>query len=212
MRKIVYVVIVFLFAFGCKKEVNVPESFDYGKIENNTYKNMFFQFSFPVKSDWYVLDNEENERLHKLGTEIATGENEKLRKSLEASDINLAKLFTAFREAPGTNVAFNPSIIVNAENLKNAFGVKTNEDYLEVSKKLLLQTAMQINFIEEKKSIKIGSQDFVYVRLENTFNEIVVTQDYYITTKNNFALIFILSYVDDTGKNEVYEMFDKLKI
>jgi hypothetical protein len=212
MGKSIYLLLISLLIFGCKKNTNVPLSFDYGSIKEDMYDNTFFKFKFPVNPDWYVLDNEETDMIYKVGTEIAAGENNSLKKKLEASDINLAKLFTAFREEPGTNIQYNPSLVINAENLKNAFSVKSTLDYLVQAKKILEQTEMQIEYIEEKEHIRIGSQDFSFIKLENTFNGLVITQDYYVTIKNGFALLVIMSYVDEEGKTEAYEMFNKLKI
>lgn len=213
MKKVISLLFIGLIVCNCKKGVNVPLSFDFGSIENGIYDNTFFKFKFPVNPDWYILDNNETDRLYEIGNEVASGDNESLKKTLDASQINLAKLFTAFREQPGTNISFNPSIIINAENLKNSLTIKTNSDYLIQAKKLLAQTQMQIEFIEEKDKVKIGSQNFGFIKLENTLETgEVVTQDYYYTLKEGFVLLIIMSYVEDEGKTEVYNMFNKLKI
>ena len=212
MKKVLSSGLIVLLIFACKKEVNMPLSFDYGSIENGVYNNTFFKFKLPINPEWYVLDNEEADAVYKIGNDIVAGDDESLKKSLLAADVNLAKLVTAFREKPGTNYTYNPSLIINAENLKSAPLVKTTAQYLALAKGLLNQTDMQLKYIEEQDKVKIGSQDFAFVKLENSFDGIVVTQDYYCTLKNGFALLFIMSYVDDTGKADVYNMFDNLKI
>ena len=212
MKKALSFSLIVLVLLACKNEVNMPSSFDYGSIENGVYENTFFKFKLPINPKWYVLDNEETDAVYKMGNDIVAGENESLKENLIAADINLAKLVTAFREQPGTSYSFNPSLVINAENLKSAPLVKTTAQYIDLAKNLLNQSNMQLKYIDEKDKVKIGSQDFAFIQLENSFDGIVVTQDYYCTLKNGFVLLFIMSYIEDTGKAEVYNMFDNLKI
>ncbi|MCF7560187.1 hypothetical protein L3X39_06010 [Sabulilitoribacter multivorans] len=212
MRKAVYLVLISVLILGCKKDVNKPQVFDYGTIENGVYSNTFFGFKLPVNDTWYVLNNDEANNVYKEGNKIAAGDNSSLKEILSASDINLAKLFTAFREEPGTSMFYNPSLLINAENLNNAANIKSTSDYLREAKKILNQTQMQIQLMEEKENVKIGSQNFGYIKLKNTFEEQDIIQDYYVTIKNGFALAIIMSYVEEEGKNEVYTMFDALEI
>ena len=212
MKKALSFSLIVLVLLACKNEVNMPSSFDYGSIENSVYENTFFKFKLPINPKWYVLDNEETDAVYKMGNDIVAGENESLKENLIAADINLAKLVTAFKEQPGTSYSFNPSLVINAENLKSAPLVKTTAQYIDLAKNLLNQSNMQLKYIDEKDKVKIGSQDFAFIQLENSFDGIVVTQDYYCTLKNGFVLLFIMSYIEDTGKAEVYNMFDNLKI
>ncbi len=212
MKKIIHVSIICLLVFGCKKNVNVPLSFDYGYVKEGVYDNTYFKFKLPVNPDWYVLNNEEAEELYESGKDIASGDNESLKKALDASMINVAKLFNVFKSEPGTVTTFNPSIIINAENLKNYPNVDTPEKYLDQAKEMFRQSAMDIEYIEEKKDVHIGSQDFVFMSVKNKTYGVEVLQDYYVTLKERFAVAFIMSYMTEADKKELYEMFNKLKI
>lgn len=211
MKKIVGLLLV-LVLFSCNKKANVPMTFDYGSIENGIYDNTFFKFKLPINQEWYVLDNKEANEVYKIGNEVASGEDEFLKKKMTASQINVAKLVTTFRVAPGTNITFNPSLIINAENLNNSPQIKSVNDYLSVAKQLLGKTAMNIEYLEEKDLVKIGSQDFGFLKLENKFNETSILQDYYVTLKKGFAISFIMSYTNEDEKEMLYEMFNELKI
>jgi len=212
MKKVVSVLLIVFVIISCNKKTNVPMSFDYGSIENGIYDNTFFKFKLPINSEWYVLDNEEADAVYKIGNEFASGDNKSLKKKLSASQINVAKLLTVFREEPGTNITYNPSIIVNAENLNNSPQVKSVNDYLSIAKKLLNNTAMDIEYLEQKDLVKIGSQDFGFLKIENKFNGTNIIQDYYVALKKGFAVSFIMSYTNEEEKDMLYEMFNKLKI
>ncbi len=212
MKKIACVVLIGLLVFSCKKATNVPLSFDYGSIKDGVYDNTFFKFKFPVNTNWYVLNNEEANQLYEVGNDVAAGDKEALKKTLEASAINMAKLFSAFKYKPGANTDFNPSLLVNAENLKDAPEVDTPEKYLIEAKKILNETAMDIEYVEEKHKVKIGSQNFEFIKLKNKGYGYDITQDYYVTVKRGFAISFIMSYTTEADKETVYKMFDKLKI
>ena len=211
MRKLLYLLMFTFIGISCKN-FNVPLSFDYGSVENGVYDNTFFKFKFPVNDDWYVLNEDEAKAIYKLGNDYASGNNKSLKKILDASQIKVAKLFTAFKTKPGTSYDFNPSILINAENLNLTPLVKTTSQYVVQTKKTISQTAMQINYVEEKENVRIGSQNFYYTKLLNSINGAVINQDYFVTIKNEFALSIILSYTTEEDKILLYNMFDNLKI
>ncbi|NMH88690.1 hypothetical protein [Flavivirga algicola] len=212
MRKFVSVLIVVLLVSGCKKNVNVPLSFDYGSVKDGVYDNTFFKFRLPVDPDWYMLNTDEADQIYKTGNDLVSGDNESLKKTLDASMVNIAKLLSVFRSQPGTTIDFNPSILINAENLRSFPNVDTPKKYIIQAKELIRQSGMDIEYIEEKDKVRIGSQDFVFMSVKNSYNGFDIHQDYFVTLKNGFAVSFIMSYTNQEDKEALYTMFDELKI
>lgn len=212
MKKIFSLLVISVLFFGCKKTEKAPFFFDHGTVNDGVYDNTFFKFKLPINPDWYILDKNETKNIYKQGNKIVAGDNESLKEQLEASQVNLAKLFTAFKDQPGFSLTFNPSIIINAENVKKIPRIKGASDYFAQAKELMSKSTMKITYLEEKYDIEIGSQDFGLLRTLNTTGDIAITQDYYATVKNDFVLLIILSYDTEETKKEVYAMFDKLKI
>ncbi|MDD7887277.1 hypothetical protein [Flavivirga sp. 57AJ16] len=212
MKKAISILWIGLLVLGCKKNTNVPMFFDYGSVKEGVYDNTFFKFKLPINPDWYILNNDEADRLYQSGNDLVSGNNESLKKTLDASMVNVAKLITVFKLELGATDDFNPSILINAENLKNYPGVDTPTKYLAQAKALIRRSAMDIEYIEEKDKVQIGSQDFVFMSLKNKGYGYEILQDYYVTLKKGFAISFIMSYTTEEDKDVLYKMFDKLKI
>ena len=72
--------------------IGKPDNFDYGKVENNVYRNSYFKCTMNVPKGWVIRDSEASKKLHeKVEEEIVRG-NESLKEDIAASDINSADL------------------------------------------------------------------------------------------------------------------------
>lgn len=87
--KIIIIFVILFFFSNCTIAKN--ESFDYGKIENNVYSNTYLNFSIDLNPDWYLLSQEDGNRVQETVDEIAAGD-KKLKAALKASEITVAKL------------------------------------------------------------------------------------------------------------------------
>jgi len=125
MKKIILSLCVVLLMSSCKEEAKIPENFDYGNTENGIYKNEFFNFEMPYNEEWSVQTREQMAKISQSGQDIMAGDNQKLKNTLKASQVNVADLFALFKFPVGSVPDNNPSIIINAENLKSFPAVKT---------------------------------------------------------------------------------------
>jgi hypothetical protein len=213
MKNTFYLLIVVALLSACNKSKGIPEHFDYGHVENGVYDNAFFKFKFPVDTTWSVLNEKENAAIYELGEKYIAKDNDAYQKELKkAIEINVAKMLAVFKYKLGSTTNFNPSIVINAENLRENPDVNTSIDYLRFAKKALDQTAMQIEYVEEKHKVKLGTENFGFLKLKNTLNGYEITQDYYVLLRHGFAVSFTLSYTNAEDKAEIYGMIDKLKI
>jgi len=189
-------------------EKNLPKSFDYGSTEDGFYTNDYFNFEFKYNTDWTVLSKEETNQVIAHGQEMM-GDDELTNKLIDAAKINTAYLFTIFKEPVGSPVEFNPSMMIIAENLNNAPGITTPEDYSKAAKIQLGRIDLPYEFDETEK-IKLGNQDaslFVAHLDGGTLN---VSQNYYTILKDGFSVSFILSYNSEKELAELKAMIESV--
>ncbi|MCX6238486.1 MAG: hypothetical protein NTY07_13165 [Bacteroidia bacterium] len=99
-----------------------------------------------------------------------------------------------------------------AENLKNAPGIKNGSDYLFQSRKLLKQSQIQYDYIDEefKKEI-IDNQEFYLMNCSINYMGLNIKQKYYSTIQNGFCLSVIISFIDDEQKNVLEKIINSME-
>jgi len=186
-------------------------AFDYGKVENNIYSNSFFNFEITLPSDWVVQSKEQTENLVEAGKKIVAGDDSNLKAVIKAAEINTAYLLTLFQYEIGSAVEYNPSLMLIAENVKLAPGIKTGGDYLFQTRKLMKQSQIQYNHIDEDfENVKINGQEFHRMNLDLNHIGLHIKQSYYSTIYNNFALSIIVSHVTDDQKEDLEKVLNSL--
>ncbi|MEO8774402.1 MAG: hypothetical protein ABI263_07075 [Gelidibacter sp.] len=200
---------VVLFIYSCKEENKIPENFDYGTVENGVYANDFFNFELSFDKDWSVQSKDQMAEMTKKGQDLITGKNELLKKNLKASQVNVAELFAVFKFPVGTGSVYNPSLIINAENLKGFPDVRKPKDYMDAVRSLLDEAPMKLIYKEQHYSKIIGGKEFVSMEIYN--QDYNVSQEYFSTIQKGFAIIMVISYNDDAQKEELYKIIDNLK-
>jgi len=133
--------------------------------------------------------------------------NDELRAKIKAANVQTAILLTVFRNTPGASLnEFNSSFIILAENLGTS-GVKKAKDYLSHAKDIMKQSNLSYQFAPDYFSEKIGNRKFDAM---NTSLD-SVQQTYYSMINRNFALSFIISYVNDEQKEELKNIINKIR-
>ncbi|MFL9844917.1 hypothetical protein [Flavobacterium rhizosphaerae] len=210
MKKISLIVIAVVLmsacCTGCKKENAInTEKFDYGSIKDSTiYVNKFFDFSIEIPKGWDIQTADETAVLMESGKEIVSGENKKLKESIEKSEINTANLLTAFEYDPATNTqTYNPSIMILAENVQNFNHIKSGSDYLNDAKKILSQSNISLKISPTYRHETIAGFDFDIMDAHNNYKGINISQQYYATVKNGFAFCMVLSCNNQKQKQKL---------
>ena len=209
MKKIILSVCLLSFLSSCKEETEIPKNFDYGKIEKGVYSNEFFEFELPFNKDWSVQTKEEMAKMNEDGREILHGNNERLKKNLEASQVNVADLFSIFEFPLEIISGVNASLIMKAENLKSFPQVKTSKDYLTAARALLDQTPLILSYPKGIYPKRIGGKEFTAMEVYNQDHNI--TQEYFIILSKGFAISIVISYDNREQKIELHEMIDNLR-
>jgi len=203
-------IVAALFAACSSGKKNLPEDFDFGTVENNVYKNAFFNFEITIPNGWHVQSQEEAKQLMQIGVDAIAGENRSLRRTLKASEVNSANLLTSFKYDVDAPVSFNPSIIIMGENLNNFPGIKTGKDYWFHTRNLLLQSGMYSEIDENGEWIKLSGQDFYVANAYIEFPLFSMKQTLYSAIVNHFAIAVIISHKYGDKESET-ELMNSIK-
>ncbi|MEO5789237.1 MAG: hypothetical protein ACOH2D_12095 [Gelidibacter sp.] len=209
MKTIILSLCVVLLLSSCKEENKIPENFDYGTIENGVYSNKFFNLELSYNKDWSPKSREQMTEMTEQVREFVNGDNENLKATSKASEVNFAELFAIFKFPKGTVSEFNPSLIINAENLKSLPQIKTPKDYINETKSMLDSGPLNFVYKEKPNSITIGGKEFASMEVFSPDYDI--TQEFFVAFDNGFAIAMVISYNDDLQKESLHKMIDNLK-
>ena len=194
------------------KTVEEKKVVDFGKTENGSYKNDYFDMEVLFNPNWIVQDKQEMNNAAERGSDLITSDNENLKSILKASQVNTAYLLHIFKHEVGAAVEFNPSFMIVAENTKNFPGIKNGKDYLFHAKQFLKQTQIPYSFEKEVFEKKIGDSLFHVMEARLDYMGKIVIQEYISTVNKGFTLSFIIIYSTEEEKKELYEVINNIKI
>jgi hypothetical protein len=204
--------ILVLTLITCCSSLPKSNDFDYGKVENNQYNNTFFAFKVKIPDNWVVQSKDQTDRLTDQGKELMAGNDKKLKAILDASEVNTANLLTVFKYEIGSAVDYNPSVAIIAENVKNYPGIKNGNDYLFQARRLLKQSQIQYDYIDEVfKTQNIGAKEFYMMNASINYMGILIKQIYYSTIIKKFSFSVIISYVTDEQKAELDKLLSSME-
>ena len=188
-----------------------PDTFDYGSVNDNVYKNSFFKCNITLPKDWVVQSKEQTELLANVGKNLVAGEDKKLESIIKASEVNTANLLSVFQYELGAAVKYNPNIMIIAENVKNVPGIKKGSDYLFQARNLMKQSQFQYDYLSEDFEEKtINSKKFYKMDAHMGYMGLEIKQIYFSTIINEFSFIVIVSYINDDQKKILLESINSL--
>lgn len=199
--------------FSCDNQKGLPESFDYGRVENGVYKNDFFRCKIRLPKDWVVQSQEQSDEMMESGNELLSGDDEDLQKQLKATEINVANMLSVFEVEVGSTLDFNPSMMIVAENVKAASSIKTGADYLKVARKLIERTELNYEISsDEYEKVEISGTDFYKLEAKLAGENGYVTQNYYATISKGFCFLVIVSFDSDEDKETLQKSLNSLML
>jgi len=205
----IFVIVPMFMVLGCNANKKI---FDYGQVENNIYYNSFFELEIKLPPDWNIRTKEQLQNLAESGKKIIAGDDKNMKAIVNAVDVDNAVLLGVSEYEVGSAVSYNPSFMLSAENLKNSPGIKTGRDYLFHCRKLLEQSQIKYDYIDEvfEKEV-ISNQDFYLMNATIKYMGLNITQIYYATIRNGFCLTMIVSFIDDEQKNDLDRIVKSVK-
>ena len=187
------------------------KKFDYGHMEDNKYINSFFSLELQLPDGWVVQSKEQTENITNLGKDLIAGDDKNLKAVLDASEVNSANLLTVFKQELGAAVDYNPSFMLVAENLKNAPGIKNGSDYLFQTRKLLQQSQMEFEHMDEEFTREtVNNLVFDTMNCSINYMGFVIHQKYFSTIQNGFSISAIISFIDEDQKKELEQVVNSM--
>ena len=200
-------IIATAFITGCIDK----KAIDFGEFEDGYYSNSFFSLLLSVPDTWEVLDLESRMELMRRGGKAVAGDNRNLKAAIDAADLASLNLLTAYEYPPGTAVSSNPGIMLIAEKIKHAPGIKRGSDYHYQAKKLMKLSRMKVSYPEEIYETTIDGVSFDVMETEITLGpDLIVWQRQYATIMNGYALVVALTYQDDYGLEQLEEIVETI--
>ena len=187
------------------------KAIDFGEFEDGFYINSFFNLMLSLPDTWEVLDLESRMELMKQGGKFVAGDNKNLKAAIDAADLKSLNLLTAYEYPPGSAVSSNPGIMLIAEKIKHAPGIRRGSDYHFQAKKLMKLSRMQISYPEEIYETIIDGVSFDVMVTEITLGPgVVLWQRQYAAIMNDYALLVALTYQDEYGLGQLEEIVETI--
>lgn len=212
MKHLIYIFTA-LILFSCSvSDQKTPRNFDFGKTENGTYTNDYFNMKILFDSTWTIQDQRQMNDLVDQKSDLVIGDNKNLKAAIKSSKVNTGYLLNLSKYELGAPVEYNPSFLITAENTKNYPGIKSGKDYLFHAKKTLQQT--QLDYSCEKPIYEkvISNTTFHVMEVELDYMRKLIIQEYFSTVTKGFSLTFVISYTTEEEKSELYQILDGIKI
>lgn len=187
------------------------KAIDFGEFEDGFYINSFFNLMLSLPDTWEVLDLESRMELMKQGGKFVAGDNKNLKAAIDAADLKSLNLLTAYEYPPGSAVSSNPGIMLIAEKIKHAPGIRRGSDYHFQAKKLMKLSRMQVSYPEEIYETIIDGVSFDVMVTEITLGPgVVLWQRQYAAIMNDYALLVALTYQDEHGLGQLEEIVETI--
>ncbi len=163
----------------------------YGSLTDSVYTNSFFGLKVNIPKGWAVQSSEYNEKLKQQGKESFHAEGNK-EKAIDQSMNKSAVLLNTSRHEMGSPVDYNANFLALIENIELSPGIKKGSDYLFHAKKLMLEhSKLAYKFEPEFKPVTIGGTEFYLMDTKIENGNAIISQKYYATVINNYALVFV---------------------
>jgi hypothetical protein len=181
-------------------------------VSDNTFKNEYFGITVTKPEDWHSAPHEVIDQVMGIGGEIVSAGNEDLKRVLDVSTKRNHSIFMVSKYEFGAPVPLNPNIIGVAESVGFMPGVKTGEDYFFHVKKMMAQSALNIQFDEGYSQRNIGGVPFDAMDLTLTMNGAKIKETYYAARHGDFVISIIEIYGSDEFKDETSAVIDTIEL
>lgn len=183
---------------GCgDSKQDVINEIGFGEVVDDTYTNTYFRVTVPIPEDWHAQDRKSIEEMEDLGGDLIAGDNASMRASLDAAEQNTLTLLSVFEQPIGAPVMFNPSVSIVAEKVSQFPGIKTADDYIFHSKKVLEQAAIPYTFSKDNYDEEVGGISFRVLEAKASMQGINLTQHFYATKIKDYMFVIVASHTND---------------
>lgn len=190
---------------------NPQSPVDHGVVNDGTYSNPDFGFSFTYPKGWVVHGEETKKHIMEVGKEKVAESGAVSQASTEVALKNTYQLLTLFRHPLGTpGITINPAVLVMAEKVSHAPGITNGSDYLLNVRTILVKTGSQV-LHKDPIECHFGGTQFFRDDLTVEINGVHLVQTSFATLSKGYALVFVFLGEDQKSVDEMaksMETFD----
>ena len=191
---------------------NAQSEVDRGVTHDGTYINSGLGFSFKYPKDWTVHGDATNERIREIGKEKIAESGAVSKANIDVALNNTYQLLTVFRHPLGTpGITFNPAIMIIAEKVAHAPGIKNGKDYL-LNMRLVLPKAGPQILLDEPVECHFGASEFFRDDYLIEANGTRVFQAYFARLVNGYALVFAFMGQDQAAVDEMAKAMETFAV
>lgn len=173
-----------------------------GTTEKGSYTNDYFGVSLKFPEEWEFQDAEGMNELTSASSDAIAGDDDTKKKQLELSQTKTLNLLMA-SELPLGGQEVGPSAMAIAEKVSLLQGIRTGKDYLEATKKFMVDSQFPYEY-KDIATETIGGKEMDVMQITMDAGDgTTITQDYYSTIIEGYAFNFIFTYLDDASKAEI---------
>ncbi len=181
-----------------------------GSFEGNTYTNEYFGLSFTVPDGWTIATKDEMKQIFQAGADAIGSDDEETEKKLKLAEAKTLYLAYALKHPLDYADGFNPNINAVCENLSVAgLVIKTSGDYMDAAIKNLA-SAMEGYTFSDAQTKTIAGAEFSVVDAVLDYSGVEIKQQLVCTLKNNYAILFTLTYLEDAEMDELQKIVDSI--
>ncbi|CAN5333525.1 hypothetical protein BH10ACI2_BH10ACI2_15990 [soil metagenome] len=175
-------------------------SVDMGKVVGRTYTNETFGFEVTFPDEWLIPDSDFEAYMKKQGFDLSLKAPDSLPVSTK-TQVNKAIrrvniLLTAYRSMPGS--ADNAIVRISVEDLAANPQIEDAVDYFDAIRATYATMKLPADFkYSETGAEKLGPNQFGYLDADSNAGK----KRMYATVRNGYAIMFTISYKDDTDLN-----------
>jgi len=189
---------------GCQKKA--AEEISYGSFSDSVYRNDFFGLAITIPATWNVQSKAALAKLSETGSKMVSGDDKTLQARLDAAKERSLNLFAAFEHPQGAPVDFNSSILSAAEVVSDQPGIKRGSDYLFHARKLFETGQLKYDIAKGTQTETLGGVQFDVLQMTMLGQPVTINQKYYVTIKNGYALIFIVTFDSPEREQQLNEI------
>jgi hypothetical protein len=191
---------------------NAQSPIDRGSVQDGTYINNGFGFTYTYPKDWTVHGDATNERIKEAGKQELVASGGLSKGTVEASMKNTHYLLTVFRHPLGTpGITFNPAVMIIAERVDHAPGIKNGKDYVLNTRAILKRTGAQVPD-EEPTEHRFAGWQFFGDSYALEINGVPVIQSHFATIVKGYALLFIFMGPDQKSVDEIAKSMETVTL
>lgn len=192
-----------------------------GAFDKNTYSNDFFNMTFQVPDGWSIASKEEMAQIFKVSEEMLGSDNKDAEKAMKLAEQKTLYLAYASKHPKDYADGINANINLTCENLGIAgLVVKDSKDYAKAAQVQLAKAfegssdySYSFGDIKSKtiNGVEFSALDATLSMPAGDGSTFQLPQRLYCTIKNNYALLFTLTWDEDADGAELESIVDTIQ-